>query len=477
MESSIDWNTLIESTEDPFSLEVAEEFIGCILTKQSSRMINLPNDIKPLDDERLDVFKTANKSRVRLIRVIIDKIKNNVNSSYGINKDIFNESFSTMTNEEFIQLMSFTDKDIEEIFIDGKTFECSDNFKNMINEIYEMTNMLGEHTGSSSIFKTKNPNEKADTRIYLNTPVNRNGFNFLTEFAEKCINRGILHDMKGFDKYDNSCGKDRTVIYGHSECFLDQIEILEEIAKEHPEWIHDFGTPIHTGGSPMINSNKEWYSIGYTPTNPRTGKVLMQTYNDFIDFSGVIGFGSAICQSISDKTKEILRGQYNKISHTNISSKAWGNIIEQMAALSSENSRIIVGINSFELNSDELNISENDFAHFLAYNSIDNLEETFRILLSEDSMAREQFLKRFKMQTEKVISRALGKEKSPIYMSPKLASEYSNRKENDYKKEDEVRTSGEVNLPRSNGFRVPNEEDLTGFPKSNGFRKATDFDR
>lgn len=476
MESSINWSKLIESTEDPFSLEVAEKLIECVLSHETSRKISFPEDVEPLDDKNLDFFEVVKKSRISLIRHILDKVKNSVNKS----DDSFNKNFFDITNEEIITLISFSDKEIEEIFIDEKNVKCSDNFKKVINLINEMTDIRKEHIGKRSIFKTKNPERKSVTRIYLNTPVNKNGVAFLTEFIKKSIDRGIKHDMKGFDKYDDSLGeKDRSVLYGHSECFLDQIEILEEISQEHPEWINDFGTPIYTGGRPKINSNKEWYSVAYTPTDPRTGSTLMTTYNDFIDHSARIAFGSIMCQYMGEKNRESLRTKYNHINKTNIDSKSWENIINQMALLSSEKSAIWVGKNNFELESGKVSIREIEFSYFLLYEADGELKEKFNKFFVKGSEEREVFIKKFRTQTEKVVTRALGKENSPIYMNPKIASEYSKREEKHYKKDNGFRALTDEDLgelPKANGFRVPTDEDLGELPKPNGFRAPTDED-
>lgn len=452
MKSSISLSKLSESIRDPFSLEVAEGFIECILKKETSRKISLQGDLEPNDDLSFNLFKEAKTSQITLIQAILNKIRES--------PDIMLEELS-INSDELETLISFKDSQVEDIFINKNYLGYSDNLIKVINKIYNMTQLLGEHTGISSIFKTKDPKTQADTRIYLNTPLNKNGFSFLTEFAKKCMDREILYNMKGFDKTDSDNGKDRTVLYGHTETFLEQIEVLEEIAREHPEWIEDFGTPIHTGGSPKINSEKEWYSMAYTPINPQNGRVLMCTYNDFMDFSGLIGFGSAMCQSLSSDTREKLRKQYNRINNTNIGEQKWNDIIDQMALLVSEKSNIIAGYNSFELGDSELKLSEHDFAYFLVYEASDNFEVNFDKKFPKGSEERKIFARQFKAQTERVVSRALNKELSPIYLSAPMVSRLSNELKH---------------YSKTNGFRVARDFDV---PERlpNGFKVSVDFDK
>ena len=78
MENNITWDKLINSTKDPFSSEVAEEFVKCILTKDTSRKIILDTDIFPKDNEEYDIEKGLNEGKTKLVRFILYRIKKSI---------------------------------------------------------------------------------------------------------------------------------------------------------------------------------------------------------------------------------------------------------------------------------------------------------------------------------------------------------------------------------------------------------------
>ena len=146
-----------------------------------------------------------------------------------------------------------------------------------------------------------------DVRLYITTSCSEYGYLFLMEYIKKCRQNHIECDMKGMDKGNlvDYPGKDQTIFYSFLHDFPTRIKILEEIKREHPEWIETFGSPI----SGCATLNNSYYGIGHIgaysineESSERIGFPVCSantaTYNDCIDNLGEYAFYSTLAKYI-----------------------------------------------------------------------------------------------------------------------------------------------------------------------------------
>ena len=116
-------------------------------------------------------------------------------------------------------------------------------------------------------------NEAYDVRIYINgvkSAQSKNHLLFIKEYILMCIKNGIGYDMKS-DQGD----KDTIVFYSAIEELPKRVQILENIKKQHPEYILEFGSPISLG----CTYGSGYYAIGHLG-NLHGG---MMTYTNYCD--------------------------------------------------------------------------------------------------------------------------------------------------------------------------------------------------
>jgi len=110
--------------------------------------------------------------------------------------------------------------------------------------------------------------KKVKHRVYINSSLG-DKWKIADLFRERCEERKIPYYFKLFDQDQ----EDNMVIYSHTECLADYIDILQEIEKEYPEMMERCGKP------PLLTRNKlnDWIGIADEPTRERFGN---QSYNE-----------------------------------------------------------------------------------------------------------------------------------------------------------------------------------------------------
>ena len=86
-----------------------------------------------------------------------------------------------------------------------------------------------------------------DNRIYINAPFGKVRYDFMVLYAKKCKERGIPCGAKFFEKEADTPVVDNMVLYCIHENLNANLEILEEIKIELPEFAECCGSPIASG--------------------------------------------------------------------------------------------------------------------------------------------------------------------------------------------------------------------------------------
>ena len=136
---------------------------------------------------------------------------------------------------------------IEYICEERKTCDIGDDvtYLNRLPYIEKKINNLEEH----NIGK---PRRKF--RVYLNNPSNKSGLDFLLILSFKLIENRIPYTYK-FNYNSGYNRHDRTIFYFPIEYINEVINIFDEIEKENPKLIAEFGTP------PFFTAQKSYYGI------------------------------------------------------------------------------------------------------------------------------------------------------------------------------------------------------------------------
>lgn len=258
---------------------------------------------------------------------LIDKCKNEGSDHYL--PSLIGENLKS--KEFFNKLKNLTDKQILK-------FEniADENVKEFIKKIYkDSCDLKDEHNfGPRFLFPVKdmysrsesayNAHECGSVRIYLNGPnfpSSKHGKfrdTFLSIFIKKCIDRNLSYDMKGYGAGQSSI--DNIVLYVARDKLNEYTEILDEIARENPDLVAMFGSPIATGHNVCYKTKnkdkdgktieKPYYAICTEPgmfiahaTNDiKKQKIeyLPFTYNDYTEFLSKRAFFSVIAQELME---------------------------------------------------------------------------------------------------------------------------------------------------------------------------------
>ena len=141
------------------------------------------------------------------------------------------------------------------------------------------------------------------TRIYINAPFGKVRYDFVLLYAKKCKERGIPCGAKFFQQNAKSSSVDNMILYTLHEHLPANLEILEEINRELPEFAESCGSPIASG------LNYTYYAITHYGD-------LWTTYNGWfnnlsnrafcITLSKLINENSAFYNSLTDNEKRVV---------------------------------------------------------------------------------------------------------------------------------------------------------------------------
>ena len=262
------------------------------LTLPTDRIIYNSYKISATDDNLISheviIFKTIVK---KINQLGLEKFK-----KYGLN------------NDNYVKLASLTDEEIFE-WLKKSTIPKGD--RSIVDILIKITSMclVADMYGSKRIdlfeekeqetpyrHKNKLP-EKYTKRIYLNLPLNNVAVEFLTLYKIKCIEKGIPSKMKGMGSsgYDDG-DLDTTILYSNDYYLMDHVNILEEIIKERPDLINNFGSPVISGARVMSENGDCYYTVS-------SGLLADETSNTYYDKLYKISFAFLCSQYLNTENK------------------------------------------------------------------------------------------------------------------------------------------------------------------------------
>jgi len=255
-----------------------------------SREIKLSNYKKPNDD--IESYDSDVSCMSNICQYLLQSIE----------KDYLRNGFEFVKNELVNLRLDLSEKDLQTPFnysydeIENAIREGNiETLPPLIQKMYSASMVFGDKVcGSYDNVPYRCEHESSyseDYRIYINScsGVKRN--EFLEIYAKKCIDKKIPFEMKGRNKTDvDNKAQDRTVLYIHEEYLDSTLKILEEIKKENPELIDNFGSPITTG------CNYSYYAVS------SRGK-RSATYNMFFDRLSQNAFNCTISNLIIKDTR------------------------------------------------------------------------------------------------------------------------------------------------------------------------------
>ena len=181
--------------------------------------------------------------------------------------------------------------------------EVEDYVNNEIKRLYG-SSYCGNIYDDFPFGRLKSGNSNAGyTRIYINAPFGKVRYDFVLLYAKKCKERSIPCSAKFFQQNTKSSSVDNMILYSLHEHLPANLEILEEINRELPEFAECCGSPIASG------LNYSYYAITHYGD-------LWTTYNGWfnnlshrafcITLSKLISENSAFYSSLTDDEKRVV---------------------------------------------------------------------------------------------------------------------------------------------------------------------------
>ena len=224
-------------------------------TYDASREVIVNGGVSCANKDEIIPDREIFASGCRLMSIFINQIKNEKDMSI-VRKFIFERmgiNTSRMTDDEIVEMLNYPLDKVVDAMAARRYNEIPSVFVNMLLEGGRFCMIPSDDTIGEKI--------NTDFRMYINLPNNRDSLRFWETFQRKCIERGVPYKMKINTDEDTL---DRTIIYAKKEDVDDVLNILDEIEREMPEVISQFGKPISTG------LNYSYYAFTEDPVHNMT---------------------------------------------------------------------------------------------------------------------------------------------------------------------------------------------------------------
>ena len=261
------YHEIFTTFEEPiYSKEGIDKIFDQIVKKQDfeiSRKLYMDDKKHPGTSMPLPATENGELARrqAKAAFAILQRLKKDV-EKFGVDNvyDYLSKiyyKYNPFTKEILTNLDQYTEQKIFELTIvdieDNWTLSYSDPVLSKVcNKCLALGNEHNGDTGSApyQIEGGYKGSEGAgyEARIYINTNAEKNlaiTDRFLCLYIEKCAQRGLPFHMKGHGA--SSGDKDSTLLYSDAKHLPQHLEVLDEIAREHPELLESFGEPIATG--------------------------------------------------------------------------------------------------------------------------------------------------------------------------------------------------------------------------------------
>lgn len=245
--------------------------------------LSVPNEKNPLDkDEPMTYYQSQARLLQKVITIYLDKINNycfeDLNTNLTFN--LTDEDYETIKNLDLKQLLNFI-----------KTLKEGQNQPEIISNLninyhiyYFLTKAFStidftkENIGINNYNLFTYRDDAFTLKISLNTPNSKETGLFLEEYIYQCINNNLSYQMIALSH--NGINKDRTILYATKKDLALKIIILNNIQKEHPEWLEKFGSPIVCGAT--LNNLPYALSFAYLENNNHDCKISYQDYFNYL---------------------------------------------------------------------------------------------------------------------------------------------------------------------------------------------------
>lgn len=152
-------------------------------------------------------------------------------------------------------------------------------------------------------FKNGNSGAEYDTRIYINAPFGKVRYDFVLLYAKKCKEKSIPCGAKFFEKDSTNSSIDNMVLYSSHENLKTNLEILEEISQELPEFAECCGSPVTSA------LNYSYYAIAHYGDTASTYNGWFNNLSSrafCITLSKLIKENSVFYSSLTDNEKRVI---------------------------------------------------------------------------------------------------------------------------------------------------------------------------
>ncbi len=256
----------------------------------------------------------------------------------------------------------------------------------------------------------------SDVRIYINTSYSKNGYLFITEYIKKCKKYGLDFQMKGIDAFPGYTGKDMTILYSLLGDLPIRIKILNEIQKEHPDWIDTFGSPLSVCGT----INDSYYGISHIGTY-----IVKEDVDEF--------FGFAMCRNNSLTYNDYINNistyaYYSTLADLLVKSPLINNVDSKMREKIIKFANLRINVNNSKSsrigNTNNCTIDDESIDKILSYLREQNIVQ--QLLDLGYSLDNEIWLKKFQARIKGLHSLVQGFDRD-AYLNPVISEFIMNR--------------------------------------------------
>ncbi len=396
-----------------------EQIIDSIVnTGETNTRGVLPPDYKEPAQSRVVSQDEYLDYQTSVVEAIIEKIKKDI-KTYGYEKE---REFINESESDFAQILTLSHDQI----YNALKYESIRYLKYLKENFAEF---ITDHNGGEvkKIYRCNYSGGLGrgyEARIYLNTCNSPYGstedtLKFLSIYIKKCIEREIPFQMKG-DRGGSGKGQlDTTVFYTSNKYLTQNMEVLDEIAREYPELVEKFGSPVVSGvrnnyytvstGGVLVNCTNQGPSDHYDIGEQVSSLAYGGTINDHLDKVCLRAFIRSCGQYILDLSK--LSNSF-KVEVQAILGENYEEELRQMA------------------NSDD------NFSKYTKYNDTTktNIKNLSQIVKKMSSSQRRNLLNRVKKELPKSYRRIKikdGLKKSDLIQSGKAKLNFSSDLDND----------------------------------------------
>lgn len=197
---------------------------------------------KVIKEHPTDILKLQAALTYNVYCIFLDKFNNyayeDLNPTYtALMTEEEVAILSTITEETIYQILKEIENHESAHYITKKYKLTTNLYQFIFLSTMETTNLKEKHIGVKEYSLFNNDNAQPTISIYINGP-EKERILLLNEYIKKCILNNINYDMSGL------CNQNESILYANTKDLSSKLEILNNIAEEHPDWIASFANPV-----------------------------------------------------------------------------------------------------------------------------------------------------------------------------------------------------------------------------------------